>query len=426
MSRTRTFENTNVTGQVYFFRSEYGAAWTPDRPAYVDQGNITQYDSMVDTQTQDFFRRRNLGEVFINPMTHTVRSVSVKPGRFVLVSKAKRSDGVPALALMQSSVNASVTRYWADRLGVSYPSPTIYTASPDSAFSRVRFQALSKVDKPPVALMEDLLEIRKTIKLLRHPLHEVINTSDALKRALRQKGFVRKVGSLSDTSADAWLKARFVYFNAYLSVRNLLTARKADSRPLRQTARATLDVPEINGGMTINKAQYDFSTWGYTRDRLSAGIIYEVTNPIDTFREKAGLRLKDLPPGVWAVVPLSWVVDRFVDITGALRGLRVLSDPSVKMLAGWQSRLREHEESLQLLAYHDATYVSTGIGDVYSARSKYYERSPWTPSYNDSIPTLDLGSWKHELNLAKKDVTSIIDLSALAAKKISSLAKHAR
>lgn len=166
-----------------------------------------------------------------------------------------------------------------------------------------------------------------------------------------------------------------------------------------------------------------FNISGYASDRISAGIIYEVSNPIDSFREKAGLRLVDLPPGLWAVTPLSWVVDRFVDISGALRGLRVLSDPNVTILGGWTSRKRAVQSGVTLIGCTWPGFVNTVSQDTFTTEFRYSERMRWTPSLNDVQPKLDLGSWKQELNMARKDFTSIMDLSALAVKKISSLAK---
>lgn len=428
MSRTRTFENNSYKGVVRLYRSYQGSPWAPDSPSTL-LSSFSTFDQMVDEVTPHFSRQIAEGNIVMNPMSHDIRSIrSISPGDFrVFTYNRFASNGAYEQQFREVGDTGNVTKAYIDLYGLpGFAGPSSYTASSDKDFSKVRFQALSRVDKPPAALMEDLLELRKTLTLLRHPLHEIINTASSLKRALKQEKLTSRAGGMSDAMADAWLKGRFVYMNAYYSINNLLKANRAKPLPLRRTARATIDTPEVTSGQRLVWGPRTYLSSGYSRDRLSAGILYEVTNPIDSFREQAGLRFVDLPPGVWAVVPNSWVVDRFLDISGALRGLRVLSDPNVRMLAGWQSRYRVFDKTYELVDYNDGTYHSSGTGGVVQVLYSRKERVAWTPSITDALPQLDLGSWKHELNLAKKDISSIIDLSALAAKKISSLGKYSR
>jgi hypothetical protein len=372
---------------------------------------------MTDVVTPDFRRRSALGEIIISPMSRT-RTGTENHGSGQVAMVAGDGSGY----LHVASNGMSISDYYA---GGTYlynvlPNPNYETVDP-AIVALVKREALSRIDSTPVKLMEDLLEFRKSLSFIRHPLHEALKTTADLRSAVRKKSF----SAATFAASEGWLKARFVYQNAYFSVRNALSVQTEDSKPIRRTARYTQDKSEIfNDSYSrpwgSGAAIFDVVTTKSVR--ISAGCIYEVTNPIDTFREKAGLRLKDLPAGLWAVSPYSWVVDRFVNVSSVINGLRALGDPGVVFKGGWVSTKTDCNQSVSLTGSSGWSGWSISITPDEHVRLSYqYDRIAWTPTINDAFMDFDLGNWKTEFQRSRQDIISSIDLTALLAVKMRSL-----
>lgn len=121
---------------------------------------------------------------------------------------------------------------------------------------------------------------------------------------------------------------------------------------------------------------------------------------------KLGLRLKDVPEGIWAVVPYSFMIDRAIDISSSIRALTNLLDPSVRILAGWVVEHNESKTSSQLLTVTHSVYTYEIGADSQEQGSFAYTRTPWVPTVFDAIPEFDISG-------LVDDVTKVADLLAL-------------
>lgn len=133
-------------------------------------------------------------------------------------------------------------------------------------------------------------------------------------------------------------------------------------------------------------------------DLVSAYIFYEVDNPIDSWPEFLGLRPKDIPKGIWAVLPYSWVVDRFVNISSSIGALTNLLDPGVHVLGAAVSHKISRTTSYRAYgAYAPAPYVHSCSGDTLAGVTEIRSRALWTPSLSDIVPSFqmdpDLSHW---------------------------------
>jgi hypothetical protein len=146
---------------------------------------------------------------------------------------------------------------------------------------------------------------------------------------------------------------------------------------------------------------------------VRAGILYEVSNPVVNFQYKYGLRFKDIPTTLWAVLPLSFMVDRFVNISNFFGGATNLLDPNVKILGAWVTSKRERLQSIGVRSISESGYTSTIVPDDIVDKTFLYAREVWEPSLVDAIPSLDI---KGLVNSSAK----VTDLLALVIQNFKS------
>jgi hypothetical protein len=264
-------------------------------------------------------------------------------------------------------------------------------------YERAKSHALSYVDSTPYQFAEDIAEIASTftyLKLLTKRLSrktkQYTGRENKLLRDLRLGKNTQS--EMTVKLAKLYLEYRFVISPIVRSIHDLITAW--NDKPLkpqeRRTARGT-----GNGHYSVGKTDL---TWTYhtrflelTKVDVKAGIYYELNNPIQGFRFKYGIRNKDIPVTLWAIVPLSFMVDRVFNISNAIKGLTSLADPSIKFLAGWITT----KESVTRQFFVDDVdtipgWTKTVTGDPAMWQTFTYDRSPWTPSLPDIVPPLEL------------------------------------
>jgi len=105
---------------------------------------------------------------------------------------------------------------------------------------------------------------------------------------------------------------------------------------------------------------------------------------------KYGLRFKDIPATFWAVQPLSFMVDRFINISDFISGGMNLLDPNVKVLGAWTVTKKSRIKSIGVRKIVESGYTSTIVPDDIVDREFYYNREVWVPSLADTIPIPNL------------------------------------
>lgn len=373
-----------------------------------NQGHVqcTMHDKlelMEDVVTDNYFRRSKDGEIINNPCEYTVRSSTASGGGSYL---AYDTAGNPAQLSQGGSVTLALCAYH------NVYAREILTFGSDRADILVglaKAKALSYVDSTPYAFLEDALEVRETLRFLRSPFKSLRSLSRQFRKSLRSfdKRTPRK---LADAISDAWLEYRFAaapLVRSAMSVHDAL-ADKTMTRPLRLTARGF-----SKDGRTDRLLIESANGKGFFLDsdreiqfQARAGILYEVGNPLVDFNFKAGLRLKDVPEGLWAVMPYSFMIDRVLDISGAIRGLTALLDPSVTILAGWTTT-KSDARTTDRASHQEHPTVRVDItGDPVVTKEFGYSRTPWSPSMSDVLGTPEM------VGLVS-DATRIGDLAAL-------------
>lgn len=287
----------------------------------------------------------------------------------------------------------------------------------DDHIAIAKQKALANMQVSPYAFGEDLFEVRETIKFLRHPLEQLSKLAksfDTDKRRIRHKSLKKKYGDRATALAGLWSQYRFAATPLVYSTLEAAQALKSGNTVSeRLTARGFSryrDSFESYGNSGTNdRFSYRFS--GIYEVDASAGILYEVQNPIMDWRTKYGLRIRDLPHTLWQVVPYSFMVDRFINLSDSLDGMKNLTDPNLKILAAWSRYKAKQVRSHELLNdTPGGSWSCTMLGDEVELDEFWYNRKVWRPSVLDTTPTLNMRG-------LVSDVTKTVDLLALTLQR---------
>jgi len=390
---------------------------------FIKDGDVSIYDTKThmlhskhekirDIVTPKFFKRIGNGDIINNPCYISASTLACGGGSYSASGLISSNQGH-----VYSQSGGSTTLYEANMHNLHNNLSAISEADLEDMIQRSRLSALSNVDSTPFAFGEDILEIRETLRFLKRPLSSLAKVAKKVRRLARSKMNARKGLSLADALAEAYLEYRFAVTPLVRSSMSIVEAYsdKNSRREKRRTARGfsrfaddASDSPELHFSSTV----YDnFHRSVSTKIDVHSGILYEVKNPVNDLNFRLGLRLKDIPVTLWQIVPLSFMVDRVVDISSAISGFLALSDPSVTILAGWTRVKTNKVNTLQFLSQVNPGWAVQVAGDVVVNEEFSYSRTPWSPGYSDLNPQFT--PW----NLVK-DVTSTLDLLALSRTRL--------
>lgn len=366
---------------------------------------LRDIEEMEDVVTPDFHKRIAAGEIINNDCVYEVYHASSGSGYYSLGN---------SVTVYYSILEGSVTYYqavyhWPSKLKLRNPAVDTIELNVNKA----KAQAWANIDKTPYAFAEDAFELRETIKFLKSPASSLLRLAKSFRRASRKatKRF-KDANDIVKAIDDVWLQYRFAASPLVRSSMDAIEAYndKTHKRPSRRTARGfdsgenklTETLSNVKGGATdiIEKVSY-------YDGHASAGILYEVSNPVDDLNFRLGLRVKDIPETLWQIVPLSFMVDRVFNISEVIRGITNLLDPRVKILTAWTTEKHIEGRTLEWKDQIVPGYQTEVIGDIVTEERFYYERHPWTPTSSDIF----LGGFTPRELI--KDATNIADLFAL-------------
>lgn len=372
---------------------------------------------MIDTVSAGFRRRQKAGEIINNPcsMNVTERTTSGS-GSVTQVQIAS------PYAVWTAFGDGTITGYYYSRGGgaPSYTECPIPDLSNATAIAKQR--CLANIDSTPYAFLEDLLELRETIRFLRNPVYGLYKLAIAYRRSIqnleKKYRLARDSKKLAKAIANVWLEYRFAFSPLLRSAIMAVEAYrdKEVKRPERRTSRASIEVPRKSDSRIVTKVNsrtFTYQCDSYSTGNVRAGILYEVSNPVNGLQFKYGLRFKDLPSGIWNIIPYSFMVDRVLDISSFTKGIVNLTDPNVSILAAWVTTKTERRQSIGVRSILESGYSSTISPDNIIDREFHFNRSVWEPTASDTIPELNT------LGLVS-DATKITDLLALIISNLKS------
>lgn len=282
--------------------------------------------------------------------------------------------------------------------------PSITNPYPYVDYTAARFNALKEIDNTPYEMIEDIGELRETAAFLMDPLNSMKQLSIEFDRESTKLMHKHRIGR-HKAIAKAWLSYRFAFLPLLQTVFNLFEAAHEyyiPPPPIR-TARGfsskTTSYEDTKSGV--------WSTFERKSEQINdvhAYVAYTVTNPASAWRTRFGLRNKDIPKGIWQLIPFSFLIDRLVDISGAVSGFVNLADPELRIeMAGTVLKFDDK-------VTHRFTALSLPLAqvtpDAIVYHNFYYIRSNWGVTYSDAIPPVDIGGLTSSL-------TRVADLVAL-------------
>jgi hypothetical protein len=252
-------------------------------------------------------------------------------------------------------------------------------------------KAISNFDKPTLPFGEPVAELRQTLRLISSPMAAISSTLTAFQKKARlkdwrtqrqrAKGMAKMWASYSFGIAPLW---RFVDESVDL-FRNKMDTLVSEISRHSETIVFEGALQTSSGSFTLTPI---VGTWRRTR-KLKVTVrcgIHAIIDDANSFRTKVGSRARDLPVTLWEVFPLSFMIDRVVDVKSALSTALSLSSLNVRILGGWQTIRTLDERSYR---YTGCSVSGAGNsftpGDTLPFRDDLYvfERIPWKPQLSD-------------------------------------------
>jgi hypothetical protein len=301
--------------------------------------------------------------------------------------------------------------------GISWP--TSSQCDDAAVEARAKLLAVSNINASPYAFGEDVGELKETLEFIKNPMSSMAHLADSFRkdvnRRMRRQG--KKIYKVrAKAVADVWTEYRFAFSPLARSMYNAgrtLTERRP-TLPVRLTSTGRFnDHVKVDGPWTSSNANYNYD--GSYEESLGghASILYEISNPIRDWRYTYGLRWRDLPTTFWQLLPLSFMVDRVVDLSSCISGLTNLADPRVKILAGSYTTRRDIAKNAKLQQFSLSVYSWTDwSANKHVEHSFEYKRALWSPSVTDAIPRIDS-------TYIVSDAQKILDLASLITQRLS-------
>lgn len=363
-------------------------------------------ETMDDIVTPGFHKRSNAGEVIINPCTYVkVTEKTVGNGH----QKWTRTNNHQ----YEYGPGPGLTEYQRQRIPgyvMGYPSPP---QPPSTLWDAAKLKALGNIDRSPYSFAEDIAEMRETLRFLKDPLNSLRNLSDELRTSyyntLKRKKYLNRTQAL----ADVWLQYQFAFSPLVRSANDLLASfSDSISVPKRRTARGFANFEDSTWD-SLDALGHRSEGTATTVSEVRAGILYEVANPLKGWRDKYGLRFKDIPETLWAIVPLSFMVDRVFNISSSLRGIVAFLDPNVEILGAWVTEKNTQTQTLTYNGYYGSIVKSIDlmVPDTQVKENFAYVREVWEPTINDFIPPV-------EVQGLVDTSTKLADLAALVLQRL--------
>lgn len=389
---------------------------TPTTQFYETHG-IQGVSDSTEGPYQDSYKNEYIEDVVTPGYREIIRRGGIVNNSCVYTCDSRKSSGSGfghfELSGYIWECSGAVTQHVKNATGLGGPAPVV---SVDDGRATAKLRAIAAMDSSAYAFGEDIGEIGETIRFLRRPMTSLHRLSKEyrkdLNKVLRKKRInVRDAKQMAKAHADAWLEYRFAVSPLVRSASDLLESfdTMPKTPPPRQTARGfsrdsdsdSTESSVYNGGTTFVFKQ----TREVTRSD-KASILYQVSNPVYDWRWRYGLRNKDIPETIWQLVPYSFMVDRVLDVSSAVRAITNLADPSLSILAASVTTKHENKFSYQHVNQIRSGLTCTVNGNTVTDTSFSYTRDTWRPSLSDTVPQFKPAG-------LVDDLTKIADLTSL-------------
>lgn len=330
--------------------SSYNAAATPPTVSYSDTRYTGKVENMYD-YVQPLFDRLIAEGVIVN---NTMRKESQEtlPGSTVGPKWTYNSGG--------ANLNWDYGQNWMAK-AVGWPT-TVLTpmVGYQDLLTEVETRARAGILQPDFEGLVALGELRENIKYLANPFKTGLKLVSnfykksspierRLTRQLRQegiKGTVRSeksinrlsqtgglstvTGSTLKTLSDLYLELRFGLIPLVNDASNLALALTGSGKFPRLTSRSKssrVEVSTVSGSTKYLGVQYNYVDTIQNELTIRSFFLYEHT--LVSERSRLGLSLSEIPRTMWELIPLSFLVDRFLNVGSFINSLTLRSGVTI-------------------------------------------------------------------------------------------------
>jgi hypothetical protein len=346
----------------------------PSTSVYDYGAELHTEDTMLDEVTPCYNKRRADGEWFFKPMTSTKSSYSESLASYN--RSATWNNG--AKSNIYDYADISVGRHMVLREYL----PSITLSQDDVEEERMQYavnQAWANLYSSTATLLVDLGEARETYQMFRHPLqgaHRYLTNAlrPRSKPSAKQRRKVRsfleethfsraktKARALADAASSTYLEYTFGWLPFLKSCEQLAEALQELTTRRIITGRGT---SAFGTSDSSDFTRYAYLTWldpglgqAYHYQRAGArsvtyraGVSAKATLSLP---QALGLDMSDIPSAAYDLVPLSFILDRFIGVGDWIRAN--IPRPGLEVLGSWCTVLTSE------------TIVETFNADSYSA-----------------------------------------------------------
>jgi len=251
---------------------------------------------------------------------------------------------------------------------------------------------------------ETLMSLGETMSMIRRPLG---GTYKMLARIAKRKKYHLRAGrDLASATANAWMETRYGWKPLMMDLETIMNSIVGLHQQLKRrvifrgSARGTELVSTQSYLQRLSGRFDDMRCEGsVTRTenhRAHAGVIVDIEpmSTLEMFAKVFGFRCRDLPATLWAITPMSFVVDWFADVEGWLQA--VIPDPSVTVRGSWVTEISELALDYSGgVIYADALYpgISQPSEGSYSSSARNLVQITRVPNFSTpNMPALTTGT----------------------------------
>lgn len=291
-------------------------------------------------------------------------------------------------------------------------------------------QAMANVDKPDFNGAVTIGEIGETLRYLRNPVAAGLQLADRIAKSARQSGLTKgasrrarlnpKPGGVGSALAGVHLSIIYGFKPLVKDIFAALTTLQNAShlRPPRQTARGKQERTYTDTWTS----QETFSGITYTATykweqvvTVKCGVFYSQSVEVSGF-DHFGLRIKDIPAAMWAISPLSFVTDWFVNVGTFISA--ITPSAGTKILAAWTTTTTKttltRSVSNYVLPLSGWTTARQGSGTDTCVRTEV-TREPFIDA--PSLAMVDIAGLKN-------DVSRLSSMISLLSTRLGSIKTH--
>lgn len=381
MGEPRTRLIGGYTNQVgYIYGGPTGAPTSHERPSTKVGGLRTMNDEV----NRRFASRRNRGEIVFSPMN----------------SDEWLYGGSMVSSVWSGSINGQPWEEGGERPYAAFPNyPQFPSAlSDDLALAAAVNEANANVTPSFASVAVTVAELdaakvmfRAAGQTARNFMNVIVVAHQAIKgkkipKAARQK-------AINDV-CNTWLQVRYGWLPLIYDMQGCIKALTAPYN-LRETARGKCGINRSGSGVVTGswRGTYGYSYTWKQETMYRAGVLYENQQEINELvSTRLGLSITDMLTVPWDLVPLSFVVDWFIDVGDWLRAITPKSN--IRDLASWTTVSASTEITLfdPFVSCTQPGWTGHGGGGgfviVNRKKSRTAGAKPTIPGYGSGLTTL--------------------------------------